>query len=211
MTDSDSELMLRFRDGDDDAFRQLATRYQRPLVNFFYRLTRDRFTSEDYCQEVFARIIRAKARYKRMAKFRTWMYRIAKNYWIDRCRERAAAPIMGSLSTPIGGDEGGTRTLTDTVEGESPRPADEMRRKEIGSAIMSAVSRPPEEQRERVPSRESAHFFPLGSLQPSFADRAMHEFAPNYIPPKSGACMGDAKRLFRGSIETVGRREGKTR
>ena len=147
MSDSDSELMLRFRDGDDDAFRQLATRYQRPLVNFFYRLTRDRFTSEDYCQEVFARIIRAKARYKRMAKFRTWMYRIAKNYWIDRCRERAAAPIMGSLSTPIGGDEGGTRTLTDTVEGESPRPADEMRRKEIGKAIMSAVSRLPEEQR----------------------------------------------------------------
>ncbi|MEN8149488.1 MAG: sigma-70 family RNA polymerase sigma factor [Planctomycetota bacterium] len=147
MTDSDSELMLRFAGGDDDAFRQLAARHQRPLVNFFYRLTRDRFTAEDYTQEVFARIIRAKARYRRMAKFRTWMYRIAKNYWIDRCRERAAAPNMGSLSTPIREDEGGSRTLADTVEGESPRPADEVRRQEIGKAIKAAVSRLPEEQR----------------------------------------------------------------
>ena len=147
MTDSDSELMMRFRDGDDDAFRQLAQRYQRPLVNFFYRLTRDRFTSEDYAQEVFVRIIKAKARYKRMAKFRTWMYRIAKNYWIDRCRERAVAPYMASLSAPVRGDEDGSRTLTDMVEGTSPKPPDELRRQEIGEAIVAAVSRLPEEQR----------------------------------------------------------------
>ena len=115
MTDSDSELMLRYRDGDEDAFRQLIQRYQKPLVNFFYRHTWDRFAAEDYAQEVFARVIRARARYKPVAKFRTWLFRIAKNYWIDRCRERAAAPNMGSLDAPIRGDQGKPMSLTDTV------------------------------------------------------------------------------------------------
>jgi len=147
MADSDSELMLRYRDGDESAIRELFQRYQRPLVNFFYRLTRDRFTSEDYVQEVFARIIKARARYKRLAKFRTWMFRIAKNYWIDRCRERAAAPNMGSLDAPIRENEGRTMTLTDTVESDAPRPVDELRRQEIGKAILGAVNRLPEEQR----------------------------------------------------------------
>jgi len=147
MTDSDSELMLRYRDGDDDAIRELFRRYRKPLLNFFYRLTWDRFTSEDYVQEVFTRIIRARSRYKRLAKFRTWMFRIAKNYWIDRCRERAVAPNMGSLDAPIGGDEGRTMTLTETVAGNAPRPVDELRRREIGEAILAAVRRLPEEQR----------------------------------------------------------------
>jgi RNA polymerase sigma-70 factor (ECF subfamily) len=147
MTDSDSELMLRYRDGDEDAFRQLLELHQRPLVNFFYRLTRERFTAEDYAQEVFARVIRAKARYKPVAKFRTWLFRIAKNYWIDRCRERAAAPNMGSLDVPIHEEGGKPMALREAVEGSSPRPGDVMRQKEIGDAILAAVSQLPEEQR----------------------------------------------------------------
>ena len=147
MTDSDSELMLRFAGGDDDAFRQLATRYRRPLVNFFYRLTWDRFTAEDYAQEVFARIVRARSRYRPEAKFRTWLFRIAKNYWIDRYREQKAAPPMSSLDHPVADNDGRPVTLTDTVEGSSPRPEDEVRRKEILVAVKTAVGRLPEEQR----------------------------------------------------------------
>ena len=97
MPESDSELMERFRDGDDDAFPAIVQRFQRPLVNFFYRLTWDRFTSEDYAQEVFARLIRHRKSYKRSAKFSTYLFRIAKNYWIDRYRERVKAPKMTSL------------------------------------------------------------------------------------------------------------------
>lgn len=147
MIDSDSELMERFRDGDEEAFRTLAQRFQRPLVNFFYRLTWDRFTAEDYAQEVFARIVRARARYRPRAKFRTWLFRIAKNYWIDRYREGKNAPRMSSLDQPIGQDQGKPLTLEDTVEGPSPRPDDEVRRKEIGEAVKEAVKRLSEEQR----------------------------------------------------------------
>jgi RNA polymerase sigma-70 factor (ECF subfamily) len=147
MIDSDSELMVRFRDGDEDAFRTLAQRFQRPLVNFFYRLCWDRFTAEDYAQEVFARIVKARARYRPQAKFSTWLFRIAKNYWIDRYRERKNAPLTGSLSHPIRDDGGRPVTLEDTVEGDSPKPEQEARRREIREALSAAVERLSEEQR----------------------------------------------------------------
>jgi len=147
MTDSDSELMLRFRDGDESAFLELESKFRRPLMNFFFRLTWDRYSAEDCAQEVFIRIVRARHRYQPVAKFRTWMFRIAKNYWIDRYRKRSAAPAIRSLDTPIRADQGRAITLEDTVEGDSPDPGGELRRREIGTAVKEAVARLPEEQR----------------------------------------------------------------
>ena len=147
MPELDSELMERFRDGDDDAFPLIVQRFQRPLVNFFYRLTWDRFTSEDYAQEVFVRLIRHRKSYQRKAKFSTYLFRIAKNYWIDRYRERVKAPKMTSLNLTVGTGEGRGLSLGDMVEGKVPAPAEELNRKEIGERLKDAVSRLPEEQR----------------------------------------------------------------
>jgi len=35
---SDEDLMLSFRDGDEDAFEMLYRRYEKPLLNFIYRM-----------------------------------------------------------------------------------------------------------------------------------------------------------------------------
>lgn len=139
--------MERFRDGDDDAFPAIVARFQRPLVNFFYRLTWDRFTSEDYAQEVFVRLIRYRKSYRRTAKLSTYVFRIAKNYWIDRYRERVNAPKMTSLNATVGSGEGRGLSLGDTVEGKSPVPAEEMRNQEIRERLAEAVEQLPEEQR----------------------------------------------------------------
>ena len=87
----DERLMMEFVAGNGDAFAQLVKRHQRPLLNFYYRLFWDHHKAEDCVQEVFRRIVAAKMRYKPMSKFTTFMYTIAKNYWIDQCRRRAAA------------------------------------------------------------------------------------------------------------------------
>ena len=147
MTDLDSQLMERFRDGDDEAFPLLVDRFQKPLINFFFRLTWDRFAAEDYAQEVFARLIRHRHSYRPIAKLSTYVFRIAKNYWIDRVRARAAAPEMSSLDTTIYQDDGRAITLGETVEGKAPQPTVELDRKDIRERVKQAVSRLPEEQR----------------------------------------------------------------
>lgn len=147
MTEPDSELMERYRDGDEEAFRVLVQRFQRPLINFFFRLTFDRFIAEDYAQEVFARLIQHRLTYRPEAKFSTYVFRIARNFWIDRYRAKASSPKVASLEAPVGGEDGKEMTLKDTVAGNSPDAAEEYQRKEIRRRVQEALLRLPEEQR----------------------------------------------------------------
>jgi RNA polymerase sigma-70 factor (ECF subfamily) len=147
MTEPDSELMERYRDGDEDAFRLIVQRFQRPLINFFFRLTWDRFAAEDYAQEVFVRLIRHRANYRPTAKFSTYLFRIAKNYWIDRYRERATSPRPASLEATVGGEDGDGPSLRNTVASDLPGAEELLDRKEIRRRVREALLLLPEEQR----------------------------------------------------------------
>ena len=51
----DTELMSEFVSGDENAFDELVQRHQSRVLNFLYRMTWDRTTSEDLTQEVFTK------------------------------------------------------------------------------------------------------------------------------------------------------------
>ncbi len=78
--------MLAFRGGDARAFQTLVQRHQRGIFNFILRSVRDRSRAEELLQEVFLRVVRAKDRYERTAKFTTWIYAIARNLCVDESR-----------------------------------------------------------------------------------------------------------------------------
>src|SRR5277367_6414227 len=75
-TDSDAEVMLRVKAGDEPAFSYLVQKYRRPLVGFMYRLCHNPATAEELAQEVFLRVYRSRTSYEASAKFSTWLYRI---------------------------------------------------------------------------------------------------------------------------------------
>ena len=60
MTRSDVQLMLDVKAGDEASFNLLLQKYRTPLVNFLYRMVRNRGTAEDLAQEVFLRILPAR-------------------------------------------------------------------------------------------------------------------------------------------------------
>jgi RNA polymerase sigma-70 factor, ECF subfamily len=144
MSPSDAELMERFGAGDDEAFRMLVRRHQKPLLNFFWRRCYERTLAEDCVQEVFLRLVRHRGRWRPQAKFTTYLYRIAENLWIDRYRSRKAAPPMISLATPVS-DDGAE--LTDRVAGRDRVPEARAADHELGGHIRAAVERLTEEQR----------------------------------------------------------------
>lgn len=136
--------MERFGVGDDEAFRELVRRHHKPLLNFFFRRCHDRTTAEDCVQEVFLRLVRHRGRWRPQAKFTTYLYRIAENYWIDRYRSAKAGPSMISLELPVTDD--GTE-LRDTVAGRSDDPGDEAHGRALGGRIRQALMELSEEQR----------------------------------------------------------------
>jgi len=79
--------MLSYKDKDTDAFEMLYRRYEKPLLDFIYRLVMNATEAENLYQETFYRVIRAKEKYKPTAQFKTWLFQIAINLCRDRRRK----------------------------------------------------------------------------------------------------------------------------
>ncbi|MHC5038917.1 MAG: RNA polymerase sigma factor [Planctomycetota bacterium] len=146
MSPSDEELMLEVKGGDEEAFTELVSRYERSLISYFFRQGWDRQLAEDHAQEVFLRIFRARLDYEPRAKFRTYLFRIARNLWIDYIRSRKGGGRVLSLSQPFSeSEEGGA--LQERLKGDGPPPSAKMRRADIREKIREAIEFLPEDQK----------------------------------------------------------------
>jgi RNA polymerase sigma-70 factor (ECF subfamily) len=136
--------MLAFQEGDSEAFVVLYDRYTRRLINFFYKMSYDRALAEDLTQETFLRLLRFRGRYKPEATFRTFLYTVARNLWIDRHRSRKAAPK--TISAELRVQEDGA-TIGDLVEGREPGVVKRLADREAAELVRTAVQDLPEAQR----------------------------------------------------------------
>ena len=91
-TATDEALMLRFRDGDEKAFRQLYQRYRAPLMRFSPGLTGHAHEAEEIFQETWIAVIDSRARYSVRARFVTFLFAIAHRRAADGWRKRARHP-----------------------------------------------------------------------------------------------------------------------
>ena len=76
---SDEQLISRFQSGDESAYIELVNRYKDRLTNFVYYFLKDEEQTEDVVQETFIKLYEKKHYYKKIAKFSTWIYTIARN------------------------------------------------------------------------------------------------------------------------------------
>ena len=88
LSDPDVQLMLRVKQGDEEAFTELVENYQDRLVGIFTNVLGDREAAEDLAQETFLRVYRARNGYEPQAKFATWLFRIANNLASNTKRSR---------------------------------------------------------------------------------------------------------------------------
>ena len=145
--DSDAEIMLRAKGGDQSAFEYLVQKYRRPMVSFMYRMARNAAAAEDLAQEVFLRVYRSRESYEASAKFTTWLYRIATNLAVNHARDtRHERPeVQVSLDEPDE-ESGATIELPDgTLNAEQ-----QIVRRERMLAIRKKVEGLPEQQRLAV-------------------------------------------------------------
>ncbi|MBI3098677.1 MAG: sigma-70 family RNA polymerase sigma factor [Planctomycetes bacterium] len=148
MPRSDAELMLACKGGDRGAFTELVLRHQRPLLNFFFHLVWDRQQAEDLAQEVFLRLHSHASTYEPQAKFTTFMYRVARNLWIDRVRSAAVSPRPASLDAAT--DDRGEDSLGSRVSIREPGPLEKLERIELQNRVREAIEKLPDGLREVV-------------------------------------------------------------
>ena len=87
MTESDTVLVARARQGDEAAFERLVRRHQRYVFNVAYRVLGDYAEAEDITQEVFTKAYKKLAQLKWPHRFQSWLYAITSNeckLWLRR-------------------------------------------------------------------------------------------------------------------------------
>jgi RNA polymerase sigma-70 factor (ECF subfamily) len=151
MARSDVQLMLDVKSGDARSFELLLQKYRTPLVNFLYRMVRDRASAEDLAQEVFLRVYRARKDYVASAKFTTWLFRIATNLALNAVRDGRYHQSEISLDQRVStGDANEVEAPMLDVADRKPGIEQQLVDRDRVAMIRQAINKLPEKQRVAV-------------------------------------------------------------
>jgi len=141
--DADAELMVSFQQGNPEAFDRLIDKYQRPIVNFIYKIVNNAAEAEELTQEVFLRIYRARKRYEPRAKFAAWIFRIATNVSLKELRRKRHMRFWSNNHNTNEDAGAAEETYCDPV----PNAERKLIASELGRVIRRAIeSLPPNER-----------------------------------------------------------------
>ena len=129
---SDEALMQAYGRGDSRAFECLYLRHKDALFAFLYRSCPRRDVAEELAQEAWTAVINQAAGYQPDARFRTWLFTIARNrladYWRRRDNQHAQLE----------------QTMEPADDSADPSRDDE------GAALLAAIGELPLEQRDTL-------------------------------------------------------------
>jgi RNA polymerase sigma-70 factor (ECF subfamily) len=137
---SDQEVVVRARDGEEAAYRELVRRYERPVFSLIYRMVRDREIAEDLSQETFIKVLNAIASYRPEFKFSSWVFKIANNTAIDHLRRRELDTLSLEGSPHAATPEAMEATALQLGTGVAS-PLDDVASRELGGEIEAAINR----------------------------------------------------------------------
>jgi RNA polymerase sigma-70 factor (ECF subfamily) len=86
IADPDGDLVQRWQSGDEGAFEDLVRRHERRVFRLLLRMLGSREEAEDVTQEAFLSLHRHGHRFRREARFSTFVYRVAANAALNRRR-----------------------------------------------------------------------------------------------------------------------------
>ena len=114
------DMIARARAGDMDAFENIYRAASGFVYNVALRITRRAADAEDVTQEVFVKMHRNLDQFRQQSSCKTWLYRIAVNSALSRCRRltsekgamaryRNEVEVENTASPDAGGEQNGDR------------------------------------------------------------------------------------------------------
>ncbi|MCC5939989.1 MAG: sigma-70 family RNA polymerase sigma factor [Balneolaceae bacterium] len=143
----DDKLVLAAVRGDQNAFKALMDKYQKPLYFHVLKMVKNHEQVEDLVQEAFMKAFSNLQSYNTNYAFSTWLYRITTNHTIDYLRKRKLDTT--SIHNPYKTNDGEVEIqISDTKE--TDRSIIKKERKQI---IHHAIQNLPEKYREVIEMR----------------------------------------------------------
>jgi RNA polymerase sigma-70 factor (ECF subfamily) len=138
---TDEGLMLAYRDGEAAAFDLLYARFRGRLYRYLAHQAPAH--ADELFQDVWMKVINARAGYEVTAKFSTWLFRIAHNRLMDHFRAQGR-----SIVEPVGDPDEEAAAAVDPPAPDCEGPAVMVERKQLAQQIMDALATLPDPQRE---------------------------------------------------------------
>ncbi|MCV9388364.1 RNA polymerase sigma factor [Reichenbachiella ulvae] len=91
---SDSQLVSRYKNGNEAAFEELVLRHKSRVFTTIYLIVKDKYIAEDLLQDTFIKVVKTvkSGKYNEEGKFLPWVLRIAHNLAIDFFRKEKRYP-----------------------------------------------------------------------------------------------------------------------
>jgi RNA polymerase sigma factor (sigma-70 family) len=140
---SDTNLIKKFQEGDNDAFEVLIERHEEKIFSSIFFLVKDEYLAEDLFQEVFIKVIDKlrKKQYNEEGKFLPWALRISHNLCVDYFRKIKRTPTITTSDN---------RDIFEVMNIVSDSPEVEMMRKQSHQLVTIMLQTLPEDQREVI-------------------------------------------------------------
>lgn len=145
---SDELLMLRYREGDRLAFRELYSRHSRGLYLFISWRSPRREWVDEIAQDSWANLHQARTRYEPQSSFRTYLFQIARNRLIDLLRQHGQTVLASDLGHDS--EDGAAFDQLADASQETATPESVLDHKQQASRLHRAIRALPEEQREAL-------------------------------------------------------------
>lgn len=114
---SDEELMARYKEGDEAAFQEIYERYSSKIYSFLNSRVFDKNIVGEIMQEVFIKVHRSRNLYNNSFPLAPWLFTITRNVMIDELRKtKIKVAEMKNLDTED------TVDLSDRIEELAPLP-----------------------------------------------------------------------------------------
>lgn len=141
-TESDEALMRAYAAGNARAFEALYDRHERALWRFVLRSVRDAAVADDVAQEIWLVVTRSADTYQASAKFRTWLFTMARNRIIDLSRTRKNVQSIDEET------EDGESHFSELAADSRLGPVRQLESKQSAKALIDAIEALPADQRE---------------------------------------------------------------
>tara|TARA_R100001143_G_C3361331_1_gene136742 strand:+ start:37101 stop:37730 length:630 start_codon:yes stop_codon:yes gene_type:complete len=143
----DDKLVKSAINGDQDAFKALMNKYQKPLYYHIIKMVKNNEQVEDIIQESFVKAFSNLDSYNTNYAFSTWLYRITTNHTIDYLRKKKLQTT--SIDEPIRAKDGEMQ-MQIVGNAETDRKIIRKERKKI---VSDAIQNLPEKYREVIEMR----------------------------------------------------------